>query len=59
LLVLAASALWQMRELSRQLARIVETHNARAELARRLHAALLRHCRSIVPIEIRDSTGKR
>ena len=41
LLLLAASALWQMRELSHQLSRIVETHNARAELAHRLHAAQL------------------
>ncbi len=28
LLLLAASALWQMRELSQQLSRIVEIHNA-------------------------------
>ncbi len=41
LLLLEASALWQMRELSQQLSRIVEIHNARAELAHRLHAAQL------------------
>jgi methyl-accepting chemotaxis protein len=41
LLLLAAAALWQMRELAQQLSRIVETHNARAELAHRLHAAQL------------------
>lgn len=41
LLVLGAAALWQMSELAQQLSRIVETHNARAELAHRLHAAQL------------------
>ncbi|WP_156902289.1 methyl-accepting chemotaxis protein [Azohydromonas australica] len=41
LLLLAASALWQMRELSQQLSRIVEVHAARADLAHRLHAAQL------------------
>jgi methyl-accepting chemotaxis protein len=41
LLLLAAAALWQMREVAQQLSRIVETHNARAELAHRLHAAQL------------------
>jgi methyl-accepting chemotaxis protein len=41
LLLLAAAALWQMRELAQQLSRIVETHSARAELAHRLHAAQL------------------